>query len=407
MRYLYFLLLLPAAAYANSAAQSDQSNLLLALGIIIGGASFSWGIRKLGMPAVIGELLLGMLIGVLGHFSVGFWSQIIHNETIEFLAMLGSVLLLFEIGLETEFKAFIKTGHHGMIVALIGVILPFILGFYVVAQLLFNSHDLKLNLFLGAALAATSTGISIRMFKELGILQSVESQIVLAASVMDDVLGLVILAVVSGLAVAGVVDTWSLGKILLNVVLFFVFAAIIKWLIPRLIRLLRRDHYEDAVVLAMLLSFALILAWWAEYLGLAAIIGGFVAGVIITARDKHVLIESVQPLNYVLVPIFFVYAGMQVDLASLFSIKTLLWGSALSIAAVLGKLGCGILLPSQINRWLVGFGMLPRGEVGLIFALTGRQLGVFDSDIFAAVIMMVVVTSVITPIALQKLVKGI
>lgn len=406
MRYFWLLFLLTPMAYANSGGSENQSYLLLAVGIIIGGASFSWSIRKLGMPAVIGELLLGMLIGILGHFGVGFWQQIAHSETIAFLATLGSVLLLFEIGLETEFKSFMKTGHHGIIVALIGVILPFVLGYFVVAQWLFNSQDIKLNLFLGAALAATSTGISIRMFKDLGILQSAESQIVLAASVMDDVLGLIILAIVSGLAVAGIIDALSIGKIIFNVVLFFALAAVIRWLIPRLIRLLRRDHYEDAVVLAMLLAFALLLSWWAEFLGLAAIIGAFVAGVIITARDKHALVQSVQPLNYVLVPIFFVYAGMQVDLASLLSFKTLMWGTALSVAAIIGKLGCGILLPSRIDRWLVGFGMLPRGEVGLIFALTGRQLGVFDNDIFAAVIMMVVVTSVITPVALQRLVRG-
>jgi Kef-type K+ transport system membrane component KefB len=405
-RYMFVAILLtPIAALAHSGEALSQSSLLLALAIIIGGACLSWSVRQIGLPAVVGELALGIVIALLAHFNVGFWSEIIHNQSIELLATLGSILLLFEIGLESDFKSFISVGRHGIVVAIIGIILPFVLGGIVVAVWLLGSHDFKLNLFLGATLAATSTGISVRMFKELGILQSKESQIVLAASVIDDILGLVILAVVSGLVVAGMISWLSIGQIILNVVFFFVLAFIIKLVLPYATHWLRRFNREEAALVAVLLAFALLLAWWAEHLGLAAIIGAFVAGLIITHSNKTKLIHSIRPLNYVLVPIFFVYAGMQVDLASITSLNTLFLGLELTIAAIAGKIFCGMFLPKSINRWLVGAGMMPRGEVGLIFALTGQQLGVFDGETFAAVIMMVIITTVITPLALQMLVK--
>lgn len=444
-RYLFVLLgVMPIAAFAQSAHNAEQGYILLGLALIIGGSCLSWIVQKAGLPTVLGELTLGMLIAVLGHYQLGFWPELIANPTIQLLAEIGSILLLFEIGLESNLKELVSIGRHGVITAIIGIILPFTLGTWLVAEYIFGSQDIKLNLFLGATLAATSTGISVRVFKDLGILRNPACQIVLAASIIDDILGLIILAFVSGLVIAGKMDFASVGHILLNVSIFFILALVVaRRITPRIIGWILKISNEEAMVVGILIAFCLLWAWFAQTIGLAAIIGAFVAGLILdevifrntkqpfwhtnllkisnnseSEYTKHViqeqilaehqhnrLIELVKPLNYVFVPIFFVYAGMQVDLVQVANWQTLQAGFWLSLVAIAGKAGCGIFLPKTVNRWIVGFGMVPRGEIGLIFALTGRQLGVFNENIFAAVLLMVVVTSVITPFALQLIVK--
>ena len=438
------LVLLPTLALAEAGHTSQDSWLLLALAIIIGGAGISWIVRKLTLPTVLGELGLGMLLAVLAHYHFGFWDQVVSNPTLALLAELGSILLLFEIGLESSFRDLVSVGKHGLVTALIGVIAPFLIGCWVVGEWVFASSDIKLNLFLGATLAATSTGISVRVFKDLGILRNPACQIVLTASIIDDILGLVILAFVSGLVIAGTLDLITVGHILLNVVIFFVLALLVaRRLTPKLMKWVLKISHEESMIVISLVSFCLFWAWFAHAIGLASIIGAFVAGLImdevvfrkanqphwyqkllelsrnttnqetqqmiqdqIIVRHHHErLVDLIKPLNYVLVPIFFVYAGMQVDLVAVANWNTLVYGFWLSLAAIGGKLISGVFLPKSINRWIVGFGMVPRGEIGLIFALTGRQLGVFSTDIFAAVLLMVVVTSIVTPLALQFIVK--
>lgn len=444
LRMLFLLSVISFASYASDNHSSENSWMLLALAVIIGGGSVSWIIKKIGLPTVLGELGLGMMIALLAHYNLWHWHDLVENPTIALLAEFGSILLLFEIGLESSFGDLVSVGKHGLITAIIGVIVPFGIGAWIVAEWIFHSQSLNLNLFLGATLAATSTGISVRVFKDLGILRNPACQIVLTASIIDDILGLIILAFVSGLVIAGTLNLLTIGNILLNVVIFFVFAlGVARKLTPKLINWWLKISNEESMVVAILVTGCLFWAWFAHAIGLAAIIGAFVAGLMmdevvfrktkqpqwydklldvsqsqasedtkqmiqdqIIVRHHHDrLIDLIKPINYIFVPIFFVYAGMQVDFAAVASWQTLGYGVALSLAAIIGKVVCGIFLPKGINRWIVGFGMVPRGEIGLIFALTGRQLGVFNPDIFAAVLLMVVITSVVTPIALQIIVK--
>lgn len=441
---LMFFAGLPSLAIAQDGTQQHEGWILLALAIIIGGAGLSWVVRKLSLPTVLGELGLGMLLAVLAHYHVWFWGHVINSPTITLLAELGSILLLFEIGLESSFGDLLSVGKHGLVTALIGVIVPFLIGFFLVGVWIFASSNIQLNLFLGATLAATSTGISVRVFKDLGILRNPACQIVLTASIIDDILGLIILAFVSGLVIAGTLDLATVGHILINVIIFFVLALLVaRKLTPKLIKWILKISHEESMIVITLVSICLFWAWFAHAIGLASIIGAFVAGLImdevvfrnagqpqwyrklvelsnnhaneetqqmiqdqIIVRHHHErLVDLIKPLNYMLVPIFFVYAGMQVDLIAVANWNTLFYGLCLSVAAIAGKLISGAFLPKAINRWIVGFGMVPRGEIGLIFALTGRQLGVFSSDVFAAVLLMVVVTSLITPLALQFIVK--
>ena len=435
-------LLVPSLCFASAEHSSNDSWILLAVAIIISGAALSWTVKLVGFPAVLGELSLGMALAVLAHYGVWHWQEALHNKTIAWLAELGSILLLFEIGLESKLKDLISVGKHGSIAAILGVVLPFALGIGA-GELLFPHGDFKLNLFLGATLAATSTGISVRVFKDLGILQNPACQIVLTASIIDDILGLIILSIVSGIVIAGVVSLATIGGLLLSVVLFFVVAIVVaSRLNPILIRWLLKINNEEAMVMIVLIAFSLIWAWFADAVGLAAIIGSFMAGLMldvtffgidkkphwfnsidklvspehaeqyhslikkrVNEEQDHYLISLIKPFNYVLVPFFFVYAGMQVDIIEVASWNTLAIGGALSVAAIVGKIFCGTFLPKTINKWIVGVGMIPRGEIGLIFALAGRQLGVFNQEAFAGVLIMVVVTSIVTPLILQHIVK--
>lgn len=440
---LILLLLTPLVSWASGGAHgSNDSWILLAVAIIISGAALSWIVKRIGFPAVMGELGLGMILAILAHYHIWYWDQATNHQIIAWLAELGSILLLYEIGLESRLKDLLSVGKHGAIAAILGVIVPFGLGI-VVGVWLFPDAGINVYLFLGATLAATSTGISVRVFKDLGILRNPACQIVLTASIIDDILGLIILSLVSGLVVAGSMNIFTLGNILLNVVIFFFLAfAVASRLTPRLVKWFLKISNEEAMVMVVLIAFGLFWAWLANAVGLAAIIGSFVAGLILdevffsqrrkpqwfqqlegfispehnaayqdlltlkaAEEQSHYLISLVKPLNYILVPFFFVYAGMQVDLIAVASWNTVVLGSLLSIAAIVGKVFCGVFLPRNINKWIVGFGMVPRGEIGLIFALSGRQLGVFNQEIFAGILIMVVVTSVITPLALQQIVK--
>lgn len=435
-------LFLPTLCFASSGHGSSDSWILLVVAIIISGAAISWIVKIVGFPAVLGELSLGMGLAVLAHYGVWHWEEALHNEIIAWLAELGCILLLFEIGLESKLKDLISVGKHGAVAAIIGVILPFVLGI-LAGELLLPNSDFKLNLFLGATLAATSTGISVRVFKDLGIIRNPACQIVLTASIIDDILGLIILSIVSGIVVAGTVSFMTIGSLLLSVIFFFAVAIIVASKInPILIRWLLKINNDEAMIMIVLIALSLAWAWFADAVGLAAIIGSFVAGLMLDAvffgidkkphwfqsfeefvspehsekyhellnqrindEQSHYLISLIKPFNYVLVPFFFVYAGMQVDIIEVANWYTLALGGALSIAAIAGKVFCGAFLPKNINKWIVGVGMIPRGEIGLIFALTGRQLGVFNQEAFAGVLIMVVVTSVVTPLLLQYIVK--
>lgn len=388
---------------------------LLGLVVVLAGAKLGGEIfERMGQPAVLGELILGMILGNLA--LAGFTTlDFLHTTAgLEILAQLGVILLLFEVGLESNVREMLSVGWSSLLVALLGVVTPFFLGWGVSAWML-PEEEMLVHLFLGATLCATSVGITARVLGDLGKLATRESRIVLGAAVIDDVLGLVILSVVSGSIAAAntggqLAPADALG-IILKAVLFLVGAVVIgSWLSPRVFKFASRLKIRG-MLLALSLGFCFLLAYLADLLGLATIVGAFAAGLILDEvhyrdlvdREKHTLEELIHPIAAFLVPIFFVLMGVKVDLSSFARVEVLGFAAMLTLAAILGKLACYLgVLEKGVDRISVAVGMVPRGEVGLIFASIGAGLvlhgnKVISPEIFAAVVVMVIVTTLLTP----------
>jgi Kef-type K+ transport system membrane component KefB len=356
--------------------------------------------QRIGQPAVVGELIAGVLLGksVLGLLDPT-------NPVIHSLAELGVLVLLFEIGLHTDLKSLMKVGNEAIVVAIVGVALPFGFGYYAATALGLATIP---SIVAGAALTATSIGISARTLSDLGQLKSPEGQIVLGAAVLDDIVGLVILSVVSGL-VGG--TALSLGGIALTsaIAIGFVIAAVVLGglLVPPVFRAIA--SIEQSGTLGVVgLAFAFFLAWLAASAGSATIIGAFSAGLILHGTPQRLAIEkATTQLGHFFVPIFFASVGAAVELGALADAKVLAIGGALIAVGVIGKLAAGYSpVWFKGNKSLIGVAMIPRGEVGLIFAQMGLHSGALTPHLYSAIAMMVLVTTFITPPLLAWIVRS-
>ncbi|MDH4314140.1 MAG: cation:proton antiporter [Gammaproteobacteria bacterium] len=327
-------------------------------------------------------------------------------QTVDVFSRYGVIFLLFVVGLETEISEMRRVGADSIRVAVLGVIVPFAFGF-AAAGLLMPELSLNSMLFVAATLGATSVGITANVLVELGRNRSVEGHIILGAAICDDVLGLIILAVVSGIIVSGSVDLLHIGLVVFMSALFVSGAAVFG---PKIVQFSaaimgRLDIVEAKMFTSYL--FVMVLAWIANLAGLATIVGAFAAGVVLSdsyfkeyekSRKNFVSIrELIMPLEVVLVPIFFILMGIQVKLESFLSVPVLFVAGGLLIAAILGKLASGLGARRQVDRLVIGIGMIPRGEVGLVFAAIGRALDVIDDALFSAIVLMVMVTTLISP----------
>ena len=410
---------------------------VIILGARIGGHLF----ESIGQPGVLGELCFGVLLGNLSLLGIDaldflkvdystFDTLILHNYlhcagvSIDHLARIGVLLLLFQIGLETNLADLKKVGWMASLVAFVGVITPMALGWLAAAILLPDEHW-AIHMFLGATLTATSVGITARVFRDLGKTQTPEARIILGAAVIDDVLGLVVLAVAQGVIVAvaqgdteQAFSSIDAGIVFGKAVVFLAGAIVLGQFVSRpLFRVaswLRGSGLLIVTALAICFSFS----WLADEVGLAPIVGAFAAGLILdkvqyrelAARDgQHELEELVKPLADLFVPIFFVMMGVQVQLQMFASFPVLALAATLTVVAVLGKQACSLAVwDRNVNRWSVGVGMIPRGEVGIIFASIGHQMRigdepVIDNALYAAVLLMVMLTTFVTPPALKRL----
>jgi Kef-type K+ transport system membrane component KefB len=373
---------------------------------------------RIGQPAVLGELLIGVVLGNLSLAGVTALDPIKADPFIDMLARLGVLILLFEVGLESTVAQMLKVGLSSLLVALLGVVTPFALGWAVSAWLL-PDQSLYVHAFLGGALCATSVGITARVLKDLGRSQAAEARIILGAAVIDDVLGLVVLAVVSGTIAAadrgGTISGIDVLVILGKASGFLVGALVIGMMLSRKVFRLASRLRSQGVLLALGLGFCFLLSWLANLIGLAAIVGAFAAGLILedlhyrdfVDRGEHGLEELIHPISGFLVPVFFVLMGVRTDLRSFAEPGVLGLAAALTVAAVLGKQVCGWgALGKHLDRLSIGIGMIPRGEVGLIFANIGLALTfqghpLLSPAMFAAVVVMVIITTMATPPALK------
>jgi Kef-type K+ transport system membrane component KefB len=404
-----------AAAEEHGGHQSPVTPVLLGVVIILLAAKLGGEIaERVHQPAVLGELIAGVVIGnlgLIGFHALGFLST---NEGITILAELGVVLLLFEVGLESNVREMMSVGASSLLVAILGIVAPFFLGWGLSAWYLPNEETL-VHVFIGATLCATSVGITARVLTDLGKVATREAKIILGAAVIDDVLGLVILAVISGvISAANTGGELASGDVLLIVAkatIFLVGAIVIgSWLSPRMFRLASKLKIKG-MLLTLSLSFCFFLAYLANVIELAPIVGAFAAGLILDDihfhdfldRGDHSLEELIHPINIFLVPIFFVLMGIRVDLSTFGQVEVLGFAALLSIVAIIGKMICALgVVERGLDRISIAVGMVPRGEVGLIFAGIGASLilhgrPVVSTPIFSAVVIMVIVTTLITP----------
>lgn len=395
---------------ATPGAMTSGATWLALAGVVLGAKIGGSVARMLRQPAVLGEVTVGILLGNAAVVGVDLSPGHIAGFPLQFLAELGLVLLLFEAGLESSLSDMRRIALRASLVASIGVGVPIVLGVGLM-ELWMPDTSLTHHLFVGAALAATSVGISLRVLKDVNASDNVEAKVIVGAAVIDDILGLVLLSVLIALASGPANQVGeTIGSVVTLALVFLVGAVLFgRHVAPRLLGAIFRFRTAGGAGL-LSVSMCLAFAGTGAMAGLAAIVGAYAAGLVL--EDVHVrtmggnavgdVADFVRPLTALLGPIFFVYVGLSVDLTVL-SAEALALAAALTAAAILGKVAAGLgAVRSAADPWAVGLGMVPRGEVGLVFAGVGLQLKVdgvslIDPVSYAAIIMMVLLTTMLGP----------
>jgi Kef-type K+ transport system membrane component KefB len=395
-------------------------------------------LERFGQSSVLGELLLGVLLGNAALIGLEFFEPIKENDIIVFLAELGVLILLFQIGLESNIRQMSRVGVNALVIAALGALIPLFLGYFA-SQYFFPQGGVVTHLFVGAALSATSVGITARIFKDMGRLQSKEAQVVLGAAVIDDVIGILILALISKIAEEGAVDFAEALTIVGISIGFLVGAVLIGHLFaPYFSRLFSFISKKPAMEVLFPLGFLFLFGYFAELAGLIPIVGAFTAGLVLDPvqfknyespqlvsqirenvkdaplvvrkkvephlqHEEQVQVEHlIEPIGYFLTPIFFVYTGMLIDLEVLANFEVITIAIVISALAFAAKYFTGYFSGKGVDKRVVGLGMVPRGEVGLIFASAGNAFGVLPDEAFAVIVIVVILTTFIAPILLSR-----
>jgi Kef-type K+ transport system membrane component KefB len=373
------------------------TQILFSLFLIYGSAKLIGELfERFKQSAVIGEILAGIILGPQVLNLIGT------SEIFPVLAQIGAIILLFKVGLETKVEEILKVGPTSLIVAVLGVIFPFIFGYL---YTLIIHHTTVEAIFIGAAMVATSVGITARVFADLGIVETKIARVILGAAVIDDVIGLVVLAIVTGLG-KGTLSLVKIGLITLEAVGFIIFLIVIgRRIIHRVVPRVAKFRTKEAVF-SLAIIFCLFLSAVSSYIDLAAIVGAFLAGMILAELNLEFnLSVKTESLYNFLVPFFFVILGSLVDLTIFNQPALLVAALIITLFAILGKLiGCGLgaIGLGKKEALMVGFGMVPRGEVGMIIASIGLSMQAITSDLYTVIIFMVMVTTLITPPILRR-----
>ena len=395
----------------------DLHYLFLSLAIIIFvGRVLGDLFNKFGIPSVLGEILAGIILGtsVLGIIQI--------NDAIKVLAEIGIILLLFKVGLEADVHQLKKVGFSAFVVATVGATLPMVFG-SLIGYYLFNL-PLATSLFIGGTLTATSIGITVKVLTDLGKMNQRFAQIVLAAAVLDDIFGVIVLAVLYEFAKKGTVDLAGIFTMVFYIATFFILAPIIAKILAKLINIfaikLKSEEFIPVAVMSLIFFFAFL----SHEVGSPEILGAFTVGLALSRRfvipfamflkieEKEKMAQkvehSIDPLVAILTPIFFVSIGLSLNLKAIDFTSLEFWklSIVLLVVAILGKVLSGFFVKgSRKERLLIGFSMLPRGEVGLIFAELGKQSKLFDDLLYAVIIYVVAFTTLIAPIILKQIAK--
>jgi len=394
-----------------------HSFILVLLLVFVGARVFGELFAYFGMVAVLGEIFAGLILGPSG-FSLISLSQ--SGPLLKVLAEIGIMLLLFEIGFETDINKLKDVGIQSTVLAIGGAIIPFTLGF--VVSYLFLNLSLNASLFIGGTLTATSIGITMRVLKDIGIATGKRAQIVLGAAVMDDLLGILFLVFVYDYISTGEVSLVHTGKIFAFILIFFVLTPVVAKSVAKLMRHLSFKRRVHGFIPSFIISLILLFSYIASFLGIPEILGSFAAGIAFSRRfiipfasylhpneDDHDFLEHLRermhPIIYLFSPIFFVYVGLSIDLSVIDFSGMHFWmiSSLLIVMAFIGKYTAALLVPgvSLKDKTFLGLSMIPRGEVGLIFAELGRATKVLDNEIYSILVLVVVVTTLLPPIIMK------
>jgi Kef-type K+ transport system membrane component KefB len=386
---------------------------LILLIILLTARVFAELANRLHLPSVIGELVAGVLLGP----SLLGWIEPI--EAIKFMAEIGIILLLFEVGLGTDVKRLAETGLKSAVVALVGFGAPFLLGFSV-GYWLFGI-PLLVSLFIGGTLTATSIGITVRVLTELKRQNTSEGQIILGAAVLDDVLGVVLLALLYEFSIGGGVNLNNAAKVIMVVGTFFLLAPIVAKLMSTIIKHFDEVSEIPGLIPTMIVSLVLFFAWLAHKMGAPMLLGGFAAGLALSRRFvlpfgvalhgwgpsfAENIEKKMTPIVQLFTPIFFVTVGLSLNLQEVDWGSSFIWSFSLAllVVAIGGKLLGGLLIDYPWPfRWIIGTAIIPRGEVGLVFAELGRESGIFTNEIYAGMIMVIALTTVLPPFVIKAL----
>lgn len=418
---------------SHAGGHGSVGTTLLIIAVLLLAAKLGGSVEQFGVPRVLGELTAGVVLSLIAYFfGLDFLAEARASEIIVFLAEFGVILLLFEIGLESNVKQLIKVGPNSLLVALIGAAAPFAVGTLLLGPWLFPEASTNAYLFIGATLVATSVGISASIFQNLKKTKTRAFQTFLGATLTDDVLGLITLAIVSSIATGGDVTLMSVVAIISKAVAFLGGAVVLGTVCaPYISKFFSLIHTGTGMKLGLALVAAIFFAYLATLVGLAPIIGAFAAGLILDAvhfdsfenpvivakleklkkaklkevnkakldkiihHAKHTHIEDmVRSLSLIFVPIFFTFTGLQLEAEALMNPNVYFVAIIITVIAVAAKVIGGFAAQGSIQeKLLVGFAMAPRGEVGLIFATMGRTLGVFDAELFSAMVMVTFLTT--------------
>ena len=368
--------------------------------IILAARLFGYLAEKIKQPVVLGELIAGVLLGP-------SLFNILHegDPVLDFLSAIGVIILLFIIGLESNIYQLLKVGRASFLVACIGVIVPFVLGYF---YFIFNGYPVAVAMLVGGTLTATSVGITTRVLSELGKTNSEEGRIILGAAVIDDVIGLIVLAVVVGIVVAGHVSLFDVFKLSSYSILFLAGSIYlgIKF-VPAIYKIVHKLELEKTFVISAFV-FALVLAVIANWIGLATIVGSFAAGLILERTEhKENFQQKMKPVADLFVPIFFVMAGAVMNVHTLLDVKILLPILILTVIAIIGKIVAGMgAYGTKANKFQIGLGMIPRGEVGIIFATFGLANKIIEPSLYALLVVVIMLTTFIAPPLLTWGMKG-
>ncbi len=407
---LLALLVLPQVASANGASDAFTSTTLLLILFLTVADICGVLAEKLGMTEMVGEIFAGIVLGNLALIGIDFdvGELLRSSDFMVYASELAIVLLLFIVGLESNAKELLKVGANAGSVALAGVALPLILGAFASTSVGFAAGiD---SWFVGATLAATSVGITAKLLEESGLINTPSARVILGAAVLDDVLGILILAVLAGILASGTFQVSGLLLIAAKAILFFALAV---WLAHRILP--AAVHFaslskHSSIWAGLALSFALIMAQLAAYADLAPLIGAFLAGLLLDDmhfvvgghKAKHRVEEMLQPMTDIMLSIFFVGIGSQVQLGLLADISTLMVIAMLLVVALASKAIAGFAARgAEFDRLGIGLGMVPRGEVGLVFASFALTHQIFDSQMFSLIVLIVLLSTIIGPILLK------